>query len=261
MFLLPRALGSQNFFELSINSRRLIEKTYSSSDEYIKIKNSFEEINSSAPPNANNKIAEIIRGAYFTAQSGDFKAAEEILLQAISEKETADLFGFLGYIYSRWSPTPRISDAREAFERSHQLKPKKEDTYVHWAQMEIDEKEWSKSIDVCEKGLKMFNKSYILLNTSGFAHSRRAANLSEAIKYDKAFADWSEAEKMYNASIDYNEFDYTIMRKSYRGRVLAAERRGDSTAVKKYFSLWEQNFSDDYNLTIDRERLKGKRLI
>jgi hypothetical protein len=99
-------------------------------------------------------ISAVIRQAIFLVRKDDQPIAEGLLLKALEKyPNNPDLIGVLGWIYKTWRP-PRLTDARQNFNRAWQLRSTNEEMYKHWCQMEIEEDEWTNAAEAALKGLK-----------------------------------------------------------------------------------------------------------
>jgi hypothetical protein len=197
LFLMPKPTlheGEQRF-NVNINTRMLVKKVLGSSDMYRRMEPAFSAISGEARiPTARKEITGIIRRATFLVRSREAPEAETLLKTSLDKfPNDPDLLAFLGWVYKAFRP-PRATDARENFRRAWQLKCKNEGLYKHWAQMEIDQREWGKAAEAAERGLKLAEETQLLLFLAGYARGRLGRELLGGLHREKASEELAKAK-------------------------------------------------------------------
>ena len=222
LFLVPRPRLIEDLprFALNANTRRLVIDVLGDSDLATRIGNSIDALrgNATASRDHRRRIGQYIQLAVSQGKLGQHKEAEATMLQALEVyPENADLHGQLGRVYKFWQPAPRITDARIRFSRAGELKSPKEEIYLHWAQMESNESEWTSAAAAGEKGLESVVESPRLSSISGYACSRLARDLYQQTQYSRADQEARRAEShLKNALVDIDVIEQGDYR--FRGR-------------------------------------------
>jgi hypothetical protein len=156
-----------------------------------------------------------------------------------------------------------VTDAREMYRRAWQLRCANENSYRHWAQMELDEDEWTKAYGAAEKGMQILGSTRRLLYLSGYARGRYARelisrsqaaeanvqldiaqrNLKQALQPSHALRGWEDRE--LNADV-------------YRALVLNCEQSKQLDVMKAYLNDWTKEHPDDPMAKIEHDRLYSK---
>ena len=211
-----------------------------------------------------------------------FKPALEHLTNGMTGElaDSPDLYGVLGWLYSRQSLEEFERPAREAFNRSHQLGSLKTDTYFHWALMEKNTAEWMitnategeitdtaiadqwrECEKVAEMGIQRCGESQLLCYWAGYAASRDAKAMERARNF-------SYAEGAYTRSIDWFNKALTAPVSSdvgpvnkgaiYRGLTLAFEGLGNEDQLRKSLHNWLAFSESDRYIETELFRLSSK---
>ena len=138
-FLLPEATISEELvlFEMSRNTRALVQAIYGKTDEARKMTGAFTALGKHHKEKGEDaRIGAICRHGRLVAQSGKLEESLE-LLQELGRRypERPQILQQLGWIYKIWKP-PQFTNAREAFARAHALGYRSIDLYWHWAELE-----------------------------------------------------------------------------------------------------------------------------
>jgi hypothetical protein len=206
----PAADDAAPAFSMGLNTKRLVLKTFGSDERTERYRARFRTIGSSRVSAARSAATAMAIGlARSLVVRGDVDGA----IAALDERMTGDLadspdlLGALGWAYSR-RPNERARDARRTFARAYELGNTKEDTYVHWAVLELQLTEgsvnrasddallagWQEAARVAELGMKTSGMTKALCQLAGYARSREAKTLDRLSRF-------SEAERAYADSI------------------------------------------------------------
>src|SRR5437762_7975463 len=181
LFLVPKPnlIEGEQRYNVNVNTRTLVRKVFGGTELWRRTEGAFKAIAGELPRGlTRGEIGAYIRQALFLSRNKECDKAEELLQTALKKfPSDPDLTAFLGGVYKGWLP-PRITDAREMYRRAWQLRCANENAYRHWAQMEIDEEEWTKAYEAAENGLKILGPTRRLLYLSGYARSRYARELA-----------------------------------------------------------------------------------
>jgi tetratricopeptide (TPR) repeat protein len=172
-----------------------------------------------------------------------------------------DLIGFLGWVYKCWTPQ-RYTDAQHNFLRAYQLKNTNSELYLHWARMEADHLEWTKSANAAENGLKMIPGNCSLHKAAGYARGRLAVDLSRALQEDRAVREFRESTGHYLKALrdpaDLPPRERKINADAYRGLALNYHSLGDIDRMREVFSRWRKEHPDDPRVEQEWVRLSRK---
>ena len=211
-------------------------------------------------------VGSYVRQAVSLVRLGRFREAEETLkkgLQALPE--TADLYGQLGWVYKRWVPNPRMTDARECFRRAAELKCTNREMYYHWCQLEREDQGWTRMAEAATTGLDLLGDNLDLEYFAGYAYSRQAHQM---LTYDQLERAEDEAERaqhhlkrvLVNPE-DLEPGQYKLHSMAYQAMVLTLRTmaristgRGDNAGVERNLHLlagtldkWKAEHPNDAN--------------
>jgi hypothetical protein len=174
--------------------------------------------------------------------------------------DSADLFGALGWAYSR-HPQAFLVEAREAFERAYELGNTKEDTYFHWASMEVARAEsvvgrvpdqelleaWRRCAHVAERGVRVGGATRALCQLAGYAHTREAKTLKRLNEFLQAHGAYAEAADWLRRALAAPASSVKDVPRGliYRGLALAEEGMEDVEALQNTLTEWSQLAGDD----------------
>lgn len=259
----PRLIGGEERFELNVNTRSLVRDVYGSSEDYRRIQTAQKTISSGVPKTGRVAVGALIRQAMYLLRVFKYQESEELLLKGLTTHENnPDLIGVLGVVYKAWSPTTRLTDAREKFQRAWQLKNTIPEMYVHWCRMEIREQEWTKAAEAAGKGLKLLPNNRVLLYLSGYSRSRLAKEFLSGLHQGKAEKEMREARRALETALktsrELDEKDKSLNPDIYRALVLVCEMSSDLRSMRYYFDLWKKEYSDDPDVVTEWERVSRK---
>lgn len=167
----------------------------------------------------------------------------------------------MGVVYKLWTP-PRITDAREKFARAAQMKSKKEEMYIHWVRMEIEQSEWTKAANAAEKGLKSIGDNQVLHSLAGYAKTRLGKDFVRALQAEKAERQFHDAlvhlMKALEAKDVSGSNSRNILSDIYRTIVIANECLNRKSEVISYLKEWKYRTPSDTNYQFEKDRLSAK---
>ena len=188
--------------------------------------------------------------------------AEQLLKNALFKyPNDPNLLAFLAWVYKASEP-PRIADARENFRRSSELKCKNVEMYKHWAQMEGEQREWTKAAEAAERGLKWNADNRELLYAAGYARSRHARDLAVGQHRERARRESENAHRFLERSLKSPEKlevgERQLSSDIYRALVLNCDALEDAAGVHNYLESWLIEHPDDENASSENWRLSEK---
>ena len=263
LFLIPKPtiVEGEKYFEININTLKLVKDVFGPLDLYRRIKSSRDALERGASEFIKGHVGGLIRQAVALSRTNDNPGAEKLLQNAIEKYRNPDLLGVLGVVYKRWRPQ-RTVDARICFEESCKLNSLKEDTYEHWCRMEIDNLEWSKAIQAAKKGIKKIPDSKLLYYWAGYSCCRLAKDLERNLNREKSINAAREGFKYFEKSKELRCDDeckcVDLDLKILRGLVLVNEMLGDLKQVKVYFKAWGGLWDADPDLKSEKIRISKK---
>ena len=281
LFLLPktRFIEEAPRFDLNTNTRRLVSEVYGRTDLAQRISNLIRVLIWQAKPTPalREQIGQRIRQAVSFVKLNQYTEAESTLLKAIDlYPEAADLHGSLGWVYKSWHPQRRYTDARSRFTRAAELRSSREDTYWHWAQMELGQSEWTSAAEAAERGLATFDSSERLSYLTGLARSRLAKDLYQQAHFGRAKQEALHAEAHLKAALlDMNDLEsgqFDFHSQVHRAKVINYEHlvrisqseqdgRGGAQYIRLLghsLALWRSEHPDDPNTISESQRLENR---
>ena len=189
---------------------------------------------------------------------------------------TCALYGSLGWVYKSWHPQRRYTDARSRFTRAAELRSSREDTYWHWAQMELGQSEWTSAAEAAERGLATFDSSERLSYLTGLARSRLAKDLYQQAHFGRAKQEALHAEAHLKAALlDMNDLEsgqFDFHSQVHRAKVINYEHlvrisqseqdgRGETQYIRLLghsLALWRSEHPDDPNTISESQRLENR---
>jgi tetratricopeptide (TPR) repeat protein len=258
----PRLIEGEQRFEMNLNTRALVRKQFGSSELYRRVDAAHKAISGKLPRAGRPQVAAIIRQSVFLVRNRDLPQAEQLLKTALEKyPNDPDLLAFLGWVYKAWDP-PRVTDAREHFNRAWQLKGGNEEMYKHWSRMESDQREWTKAAEAAERGLKLVPDSSQLLYSAGHARSRLGRELLGGLHNERAADELGKAQDLLKRalrppeSLEYGE--RRLNSEIFRALVLNCELRRDVDGMEDYFARWRSEHPDDSDAETEWRRLSVK---
>jgi tetratricopeptide (TPR) repeat protein len=264
LFLIPKPslMEGEQRYNVNVNTRILVRKVFGGTELWRRTETAYKAI-AGELPRARGEIGAYIRQALFLTRNNEHEKAEELLQLALKKAPNdPDLTGFLGGVYKSWNPS-RVTDAREMYRRAWQLRCASENTYRHWAQMEIDQEEWSKAYDAAEKGVQILGNTRRLLYLSGYARGRYARELASRAQTAEANLQLDSAQRNLIQALRpsdalHNWEDRKLNGDVYRALVLNCEQLRQIEHMKRYLDEWTAAQPDDSMGKSERDRLYAK---
>lgn len=280
LMLWPKYIEGVERFDVNLNIRTLVRKVMGNSDAARRILGALRTLSGEQESSVllRRKIRGFVRQALVLAGAGHQGQAEATLQEGLRRyANDADLLGQTGRLYKNWQPQARLTDARKNFKRSAQLKCKSEDMYWHWAQMEIQQQEWTKAAEAAEKGLTLLPQSRSLHQMAGYARSMLGRELLQELHADRAEQELTKSNLHFETIVEAAEHVETSYQSSlshaFRGIALNYQRLISLVSLqlgtpreqeakqasllrqlRKYLELWKSKLPDDieYQLAVGR---------
>jgi len=264
LFLVPKPslVEGEPRYNVNVNTRTLVKKVFGGTELWRRTDAAYKAI-AGELPRARGQIGAYIRQALLLARNNEHEKAEELLQSALKKTPNdPDLTGFLGGVYKNWNPS-RVTDAREAYRRAWQLRCASENTYRHWAQMEIDAGEWSNAFSAAEKGIQILGNTRRLLYLSGYARSRYARELASRTQIAEANVQLDIAQRNLRQALRPSDAlrtweDRKLNSDVYRALVLNYEQLRQIDQMKRCLDEWTIGQPEDGTGKSERDRLYGK---
>jgi hypothetical protein len=257
----PKLMEGEQRFDIGSNTRALVREIQGNTDLYRRCEGAYRAVTQGLPRFGRGSVAAIVRQVVLVAKAGRHAEAEQLLKNAFSKYPSdPDLFGMLGWVYRHMSP-PRLTDAREAFRRAWELKSRNVETYRHWAQMEIEQKEWTLAAEAAEKGIKL-TSSRRLQFMAGTSRSRLGQDLIRRLQPEKGAKELHRARELLQAALKDPESlavgERALNGEIYRSMVITAEWLGDVAAVRDHLTSWCREHPEDGMVNFEFGRLQTK---
>ena len=175
----PRLIEDVEGFALKSNTRSLVLSLLDRSDLLRKVRAGLDALSGDVLSlrARRGRVSMYIRQAIGLVKQDRHEEAENTLKAGLEEyPNDPGIVGQLGWIYKNWKPR-RVADAREQFNRGKQLHCPYEEMYVHWAEMEAWESEWTKAAEAADFGLEFCQESHALHFWAGNARGRLGRDL------------------------------------------------------------------------------------
>jgi hypothetical protein len=260
-------------FTMNSNTARLVQRTYGNEPRMDGYRSKFKGLHSTKIPAARSAaIGSAIGITRSLVIRGDIDSAiSELRARMTGElSESPDLFGALGWAYSR-VPDKFLEEARQAFERAYELGNTKEDTYYHWASMELEhavasigrvpDRElldaWRRCGRVAELGVKICGGTRALCQLTGYAHTREAKTLERLNEFLQAGGVYAEAAGWLQRALAAPASPVKDVPRSliYRGLALSQEGMGDVDALRETLGEWAKIAGGDSAFRREHGRL------
>lgn len=244
-------------FTVNLNTKRLVLTTYSTDERLESYRAQLRVLGSTRVPAARQAtIAMAIGGARALVMRGDIERAISVLHEDMTGElsESPELFGALGWAYSR-VPEKYEDEARQAFERAYELGATREDTYLHWADLEVRAagssvaripdsqllERWRKAAHVAETGLKVSGVTKGLCLLAGYSRSREAKTLQRLNEFTKAERASAKAVGHLRRGLAAPQSSARDVSPDnlYRSLVISLEGLGDHEAIASVREEWE----------------------
>ena len=262
LFLLPKpqVVEGEQRFQLSLNTRKLIQLVEGSSDLYARIKSQRDRLTGKLQHIGRGIVTALIRQAHIQLQAGKGAEAAELMRNAIDRYPAEpDLHGFLGHVYRRMG---RVVDARAQFEEAYRRKGKNRDMFRRWTRMEMGEREWSKAIKVADRAIKVLPDNYVMVELRATAKRQAGFDFLKGLHYEKAETSWREAlhdiEKSMKAPEALYPGERDINSSLFRTAVICADMLKEPKLRDRWMRHWEAEHPDDPEVGRQKNYLREK---
>ncbi len=257
LFLMPvpRLVEDDERFEVNANTRALVQQVYRGDDEYRRLETAFRHTRGNYPAVASGSRTPYIRQATLFVRARAYERAEAILLDALARMpEEPGCTAFLGWVYKSWSPEPRLTDARERFQRAQQLRWNDPEMYENWIEMELDAKEWRRATEAAHHAYKRHRLPRFAY-LAGRAHNMLGRELRRSLNHDKAKKELETAQVLLEEAFDATPRKELNVR-WLRTAVLNSDALGRGDDVRRFFQMWKEVAPKDPALAIEEPRLR-----
>lgn len=199
----PTVVDDVVWFDLSGNIRTLVKLTYAASDEAKQIRGALVGLGMHPAHKSDAaKLGAMGQQVRQLVWAERYKDAETVLLDNQNRLgERPELLQLLGWLYTRWQPQPRVTDARDCFRRSHELGYKHVNLYWHWAELEERQGDWRAAIRVSQNGLERTTGILDLQFRLAQAHFGLALEYFSRVDEEAAFAELDEVFRIARAAM------------------------------------------------------------
>ena len=206
----PMETDEAKTFSVSTNTIVLVKQELGNRSEFRRVRDAVTSVSGDIYSSriADQYVNTAFKRAYWYVRSDRYVEAENVILATFERpglSEHPDLYGFLGWIYKQWQPDRRSGEARDSFQRAASLKCRRPDMYVHWAELEGQEQNWSEVIDAGTQGLSLGvlnDYSRMRLGSSvAFATSQMGKRLGREVQTSRAIQTLHEADRIFREHI------------------------------------------------------------
>ena len=256
-------------YRMNINTRRLVEQTFRVDSRLTTFKAAFDTLTGERVPEAKRRaIGSLIAKTKRLEFTAGVNQAIQNLIDGMTGElaDSADLYGVLGWLYSKQAVDDYIESARSAFEQSHRMGASKIDPYFHWFTMEKTVAEdmltkaqegsiisdsvaqqWKQCQSIAEMGIQRCGHSQLLYYWAGYAASREAKSRERTQAFALAEGSYVLAVEWFNKALDAPVSDVASVNRSqiFRGLTLAFEGLGDEDRLRKVLGDWRSSSESD----------------
>jgi hypothetical protein len=274
----PVATNEENrpAFSVNSNTARLVQRTYGKEPRMDGFRSKFRALRPGKESAGRRRaVASTIGLARSLVIRGDIDSAIQTLEERMTGElaDSAELWGALGWTYSR-RRDQYLSNARASFERAYDFGNTKEDTYFHWASMELAHGEatlgrvrdqellaaWREGARIAELGMKVCGVTKPLSQLAGYAHTREGKTLERLNEFMQSEGAYAEAADLLRRALTAPPSPVKDVSSDmiYRGLVLALEGSGDHDGLGKALVEWAALSPEDEVFQRERDRLCRK---
>ena len=274
----PAASNEYRTFAVSRNTSQLVRQELENRPEFRRVHDAVNSISGDIYRNriADQYVNSAFKRAYWFVRSERFQEAENIIRETFGRpglSEHPDLHSVLGWVYKQWRPERRLSEAREHFERAASLRCRKGEMYLHWAELELQEQNWTAVMEIGKRGLMLDSLrklSRMKLGSSvAFATSQLGQRLTREVQTSKAIQTLQEADEIFRSHLcepgDVPEKGWRTHGKLCSGLVQNDEALYQVTGNPKWFDRmvadlerWESEHSGEPKLQSESMRIRQR---
>jgi tetratricopeptide (TPR) repeat protein len=262
LFLMPQTpvAEGEKRFQINLNTKKLVRSVEGGSDRYLRIEHASKAVTGKLPVVGPGIASSLIRQAQLRINAGKNTDAEKLLSSAIEKYPTVlDLRVFLAVFYK---DTGRIADARIQFEKAAKMKTPGADMFIQWAQMEIDRGEWSKAIEAADRGLRIVQDCYRLIEQKVLAQREVGFDFLARNHQERASQTWAEAVDLISRRIKSPEKlpvnDRHLNSSMFCTMVVCLDMLGRHAERNQWLDRWEKENPEDPQLQRQKDELLSK---
>lgn len=247
-------------YRMNRNTGRLVQKTFRGDSRVATFAAALKALTGERIPEAQRAATgRLIWQTKERWRNDSFAAAEKNLLEGMTGElvNSADLFGVLGWLYSKQEPLDRYAeDARKAFLKAHRLGARKVDTYYHWTELERNmaelivgqrdkqskiRKQWIRCEDVAKKGIERCGVSQPLCYLAGYSAVREAKAAESLSKFTYAQGAYTRARDWFEKALTAPVSEVAGIGKGsiFRGLVMAYEGLENEDHLRRALRSWQ----------------------
>lgn len=266
-------------YRMNRNTCRLVQSTFKNDTRVATFAAALKSLTGQRVPEAQRAaIGRVIWRTKELWRTESFEAAEKNLRDGMTGElaNSADLFGVLGWLYSKQEPLERYAeDARKAFTRSQKLGSRRVDTYYHWAELERNvaeamigkeaeskdiREQWMRCEKVAKEGIARCGISRPLCYLAGYSAIREAKVAERLRKFTYAQGAYSRARDWFESALTAPVSEIAGIGKGsiFRGLVLAYEGLEDKDLLQRTLKSWHASSESARALETERRRLFWK---
>ena len=274
--------SSSPAYRMNNNTSRLVQQTFRQDNRLKTYSAAFKALTGERVPEAKKRaIGHIIAETKISVFNEQFEYAEESLKASMTGEltDSPDLYGILGWLYTKWSIQEHDVSARIAFEQSHRLGSQKIDPYFHWFTMEKNiaesmitqareaeasndsvAEQWKECERIAELGIDRCGPSQGLCYWAGYAASREAKSRNLAQRFSYAQGAYTRSRDWFSKSLAAPVSDAAQVNKGqiFRGLALAYEGLDDQDQLQRTLSDWHAFSGSDHYFELEYRRLLSK---
>lgn len=239
----PELIEGVPRFIVNANLRLLVLSTLEGTERGRKLKAAVAAVSGEAGPGGGSRaIDDYRRQAEVLSRAGQLERAEETLQRGLEQHPNRpQLYAALGTLYFRWRPQ-RAVDARSAWRRAYELGAKDWRMYMHWAQLEDQQKEWQLMREAAERGLERGAEDHpALLQLAGYAASRLGQSHASSFNPARAEQEFARSDEFLKRAIETGKaqgIQRHFVGRSYRAWIINAQAQRDDTEVLRRLRSW-----------------------
>jgi tetratricopeptide (TPR) repeat protein len=265
LYLMPTVTGDADTqcMVLNTNTRILVERVFSKTEEFRRVKRSVDAVIGRLSPSAGEQqsVDQALRWVTTTVTrtSRQDEALEQCVRRLAELNERwpgrSDINGMLGWVFKRMQ---RDTDAREAFRRAQELGSKEGHVYWHWSDLEAKAEEWTEAIRIAELGCKVSPSDAGMHQHLGYCYSRAGQEAMKTGDEKRGIILCKKAQVNLQQAADLPDLDFrrSTRGKLWRSLVLNAHSMRDGEAVNRYLLEWRQGGPLDSAFEFEYERLR-----
>ena len=271
--------SSSPAYRMTANTIRLVQQTFRDDNRLRTAKTAFNALTGERVPEMKRRaIGQIIARVTQLEFTEGFESAEEHLNDSMTGEltDSPDLYGVLGWLYSKQPADQYGESARQAFDRSYRLGSSKVDTFYHWLTMEKNiaeamitqaqegsisndtvAEQWKEVERVAEIGIDRCGASQVLCYWAGYAAAREAKSRDRARQFAYAQGAYDRSLYRFNQALGAPVSDVSGVNKGqiYRGLTLACEGLGDEDQLRRTLAQWHSFSGSDWYFETEFRRL------